>query len=708
MNRPAAVSTNTFKILAYNAHFKSAFGLPSGGKSHLIDFVALKDKPAFFETYSKWQGPHDFTQSFSIHCAMSMVTDLKMYCRLEVLPIKAEDTDKVVFLITFEEAKEQDTQPSENEFLEGMRDIYFRIDLKGGINTMSLAAIELMGYDSFDEIIGANFFEKLSLGAKSLEETKLWKELNRQDGKVYDYEINLPRPSGRRAVLECNIRFYYGVNLEVKGIEGYATDVTANRLLIAELKRTLNFTTSLLQSLPTPLMYKDKDLAFEGCNQAFSDLTGISQADIIGKKAGDIWPPEFAVLSEQKEREALKSNLFQVFEGSITNKQGGKLSVIMVTACYPGSSGKPAGVISSLLDITARKAIELAINKQKEEISRENRSLKKLINPHLRKSIMVGNSKLIMELYDQVAQAARTNMPVLIEGESGTGKELVAKEIHRQSERADNKLIPVNCGAIPRELTESTFFGHVKGAFTGALEANEGHIRAADGGTLFLDEVNSIAMEKQAKLLRVLESGEVMPVGGTTYVKSNFRLISAANQDLETMVEQGKMRTDFYYRLKVFCIKVPPLRERKEDIPMLTYHFLNQFKDEHKESYEPTKQYITKELFQKLMAYDFPGNIRELRNILFVFFTSGNLILKPQENKEAPQVLTEHASCPIPQMEYDKEAPLKDVMANIEKTYITQMIKRYKYNHTQVAHHLGVSRKTLYNKYRAHSIDYKK
>ena len=636
---------------------------------------------------------------------MCLKTGLKILCKLDVKPIETSRGQESVFLVTIKPTQKTTTTVHER-FLDGMREIYFKVGLDGYIHQMSPAVLKIMGYESLNEIIGTKLFKDLPLKANSLQETKLWQALLTKGGKICRYEITLPKSDGSKALLESNVQFYYSDQFKIEGVEGFATDVTSNRELIAELKSTLNLTKSLLQALPNPIMYKNKKLVFEGCNQAFSDLTGISQEDIRGKKAKEIWSNEFAIIAEQKELETLKTGDFQVFEGYITDAKKNRIAVIMITACYPGPKGKPAGVISSFLDITARKTIELAIKKHEEGLSKENASLRRIINPHLRKTVMVGSSQSVMGLYNQIAQAAKTNMPVLIEGESGTGKELVAMEIHRNSDRSKKDVIAVNCSAIPHELTESIFFGHTKGAFTGALNNSKGYIRAADGGTLFLDEINSIPLEKQAKLLRVLESGEVTPVGGSIPAKSDFRLISASNQDLEELVKQGSIRTDFFYRLKVLSIKVPPLRERKEDIPMLAYHFLNQFKQEHPEVYSSDKKFISRELFNKLTEYDFPGNIRELKNVLFQFFATGNLVLSPfPEKKTLVPQKAETAGRPL-DLEFSQDGSLKEVMSDVEKRLILQLLDRYRYNRTQVAKHLLIGRKTLYNKMKYHGIDY--
>lgn len=700
LEQPAAVSNNTFQIIASNSLFKDAFGTLSPGRNHLIDFIVKDDRDLFLKSSSKWGALRDGTP-LDIQCTMPLKTGIKTEVKITVQPVSEIPGSN--FLVTFQKAIAPKRIPiHKNDYLEGMREIHFRLDTNGVVCEINPAVLDILGYKTLDDVLGQNLLHALGYEAQSLKETRLWETLKKRNGKIDRLEMFLPKANDNNVSTECHVRYFYDQDLKIAGIEGFATDVTDNQLLIKELKETLGFTRALLKAIPTPLMYKNKDLVFEGCNQAFTDLTGISNEDIQGKSAADVWPAEFVAISEQKEMAALSENLFQIFEGTIENHNNEKITIIMVTACYPGSDGEPAGIISSFLDITARKAVELALKKQEEGIWKENQSLKKIVNPHLKKSVMVGTSRQILKLYDKIHQCAKTNMPVLIEGESGVGKELVAIEIHRNSDKKDGPIIPVNCGALTKGLEESMFFGHKKGAFTGADEDRIGCIQAADGGTLFLDEVNSIAIEKQAKLLRVLESGEVTPLGSNTPIKSNFRLISASNQDLKQMTIDGTLRGDLYYRLKGLEVMVPPLRERREDIPMLAYHFLQQFKQEEgtAKEFKSTKQYLNKDLFKVLESYRFPGNIRELRNILYQYFLTDELIINEPEKQPDPEPEKEIATVeqtPV-NIDYNQEAPLNDVVEMVEKEYISHLLAKYKHNQTKVAKHLKIHRKTLYNK----------
>ncbi len=225
---------------------------------------------------------------------------------------------------------------------------------------------------------------------------------------------------------------------------------------------------------------------------------------------------------------------------------------------------------------------------------------------------IIGQSPEIQEIVDIVRQVAPTDITVLITGESGVGKEVVMNALHAASKRADRALVKVNCGAIPEGLIESELFGHEKGSFTSAVEARKGYFEIADGGTIFLDEIGEMPIATQVKLLRVLENGEYMRVGASTPRKADVRVIAATNKDLEFEVRQKKFRADLYFRLRSVNIQVPPLRERKEDIPLLVEHIIKEFTDKNRMTFEG----FTDDATEMLLQYDWPGNVRELRNVL--------------------------------------------------------------------------------------------
>ncbi|MFQ5598250.1 MAG: sigma 54-interacting transcriptional regulator [Nitrospiria bacterium] len=306
---------------------------------------------------------------------------------------------------------------------------------------------------------------------------------------------------------------------------------------------------------------------------------------------------------------------------------------------------------------------------------------------------MVGKSQKMQTIYDLIPKIAKTNATVLIEGESGTGKELVAHSIHQYSIREDKPFIRVNCAALAESLLESELFGHVRGAFTGAVSHKLGRFELADGGTLFLDEIGEISISTQAKLLRVIQEGEIEKVGDSRRIKVDIRLISATNKDLKKAVETGEFRQDLYYRLRVVPISLPPLRERKDDIPLLVEHFIGRA---NKEMGRKVSR-VSKEAMDILIDYDFPGNIRELENIIehaMVFCTGDSLEtehlqkdIKPSRNALIGTV-----------------AEKNDPIQAMEKELILNVLHQTDWNYKKTADKLKMSRTTLWRKLKAYSI----
>lgn len=257
-----------------------------------------------------------------------------------------------------------------------------------------------------------------------------------------------------------------------------------------------------------------------------------------------------------------------------------------------------------------RLVVEKAL--EKKILTQENRRLRSELRTRARSRSLVGASASMQKVYDLVAQVASTKTNVLISGESGTGKELVARAIHDQSDRRDRPFVAVNCGAIPENLLESELFGHVKGAFTGAIQSKAGLFETADGGTLFLDEIGELPASLQVKLLRVLQDKCVRRVGGNTDRSIDVRIVAATNRDLAEEVEAGRFRDDLYYRLNVIQVPLPSLRERMEDVPLLLHHFLEKYGRE----FDKEVEGFSDEALEKIQAYPWPGNVRELENMV--------------------------------------------------------------------------------------------
>jgi DNA-binding NtrC family response regulator len=295
---------------------------------------------------------------------------------------------------------------------------------------------------------------------------------------------------------------------------------------------------------------------------------------------------------------------------------------------------------------------------------------------------LVGASAAMAQVRALVHTAARTEAHVLIEGETGTGKEVVARAIHRLGRRAAAPFVPVNCAAVPETLAESEFFGHARGAFTGALEARPGALRLADGGTLFLDELEELPQVLQAKLLRVVQDREVRPLGASSVRRVDLRIVAAANRDLWRMVEAGQFRRDLYYRLRVFAITLPPLRQRREDLPPLIEHFIARFNRAHGTTFAlPPAGAL-----RALLEHPWPGNVRELENVL-----ESLLVLAGAEGVELAELLAR------------RQAPAAGLVVD-ERARIVRVLDEHRWNRQRAAAALGISRVTLWRRMERHGI----
>lgn len=340
---------------------------------------------------------------------------------------------------------------------------------------------------------------------------------------------------------------------------------------------------------------------------------------------------------------------------------------------------------------------------QQRKLQYENRELKRALKQQSGFANMVGKSEEMLKVFDLVTQVAQSRSTVLIQGESGTGKELVAKAIHANSSRSKKAFVTVNSGSLPADLLESTLFGHLKGAFTSAVASKKGLFEVADQGSIFFDEIGSVGLETQAKLLRVIQEKEFMRLGGVDTIKVDARIIAATNVDLKALVEQGTFREDLFYRLNVISVQLPPLRERKEDIPLLVDHFLKKFSQENHKTFGP----VSPEIMRLLVQYDWPGNVRELENVVeraVVLSTSGDLSreLISLEVKPASTIPKTNGT---PAMD---GKPLYEILDTFERDVILQMLESVNWSQTEAAERFGLPLSTLNSKVKRLGIDAKR
>ncbi len=336
------------------------------------------------------------------------------------------------------------------------------------------------------------------------------------------------------------------------------------------------------------------------------------------------------------------------------------------------------------LAITVEKALE------RRSLRREVKELRAEVRDRYNFSNIVGRSKPMQHLFEVIKRiAARRDASALIIGSTGTGKELVARAIHYNSDRRDAPFVPINCSAIPETLLESELFGHQKGAFTGAHETRRGLIEEAQGGTVFLDEINTLSQSLQVKLLRVLQERVVRRVGGRENLQIDIRLVSASNMDLEEAVKRGEFRQDLFYRLNVVPVRLPDLKDRREDIPLLVHHFLQKFAKQHN---EPPRRFSS-EAMRVLMTHTWPGNVRELENAVEHALTMGSDELLTSD--DLPVSITS------PERDILEEAILDNAsLAEVERRYIVRVLEKMDGHQIKTAQILGIDRRTLYRRLR--------
>lgn len=339
-----------------------------------------------------------------------------------------------------------------------------------------------------------------------------------------------------------------------------------------------------------------------------------------------------------------------------------------------------------LYDITERKQAQLVMEEREEYLRKENVRLRATLTDRYKFGDIIGKSSVMQEVYETIINAAASDAAVIVYGESGTGKELIASAIHDNSDRSQEQLVYINCGAIPEDLIESEFFGYKKGAFSGAVQDKHGFFDIANHGTLFLDEVGEISLNMQVKLLRAIEGNGYTPIGSTEIKHSDIRIIAATNRDLKQQVKEGAMRQDFFYRIHIIPVHLPPLRERKEDIPLLVEHFMAGYDQE-------KAPLLTPHHYKALQGYDWPGNVRELQNSLNRFVTLGKLDFMGEDlgTNSADDALTGI------DMELHGRS-LAELVEEVERNILLQACEQHNYHQGNTASALKVDRKTLYRK----------
>jgi len=448
-------------------------------------------------------------------------------------------------------------------------------------------------------------------------------EASLEKGAPSKVEYRIVMADGRVKVLEEHWKVFRDEERRPVRLVGTCSDITERKQVEEALRQSEQRFRVALEGSPTTVFSQDRDLRY---TWVYNPQEGMSEEDILGKTDEELFGPEIADRMTAVKRKVLETGRPTRQEFSLTAR--GKIYYCDITIePLRDATGSVIGVNCACVDVTHLREITEELRLAKEKLSEEKLYLEQAINSELGFGEIIGRSGAIKEVMEKVGQVAPIDATVLLLGETGTGKELVARALHRMSNRQANSFIKLNCAAIPSGLLESELFGHEKGAFTGAVAKKIGRLELADQGTLFLDEIGEIPLDLQPKLLRVLQDQEFERLGSTRTLKVNFRLVAATNRNLLQMAKQGEFRSDLYYRLNVFPIHLPALRERREDIRLLIDHFVRKYALRMNKVITS----IPAKTMETLVRWDWPGNIRELENLVerSVILTPGSVLQTP-------------------------------------------------------------------------------
>jgi PAS domain S-box-containing protein len=486
------------------------------------------------------------------------------------------------------------------------------------------------------------------------------------------------RKDGSTFPVELNMRL---IHLEREYCVAISRDITERKKAEDALRQSEERFRVALKHSPISVFNQDRDLRYTWMyNPTVSEASGY-----LGKTPFDLFGPEEAERMAEVRRRVLDTGVGVRHDVEITDA-GKKHFFDTTIEPLLNSSGAVIGITAASMDVTELRETTEALRVAKRKLTEEKLYLEQEIDTELGFGEIIGQSKALQEVMKHVGKVASSNATVLLLGETGTGKELVARAIHRLSQRHNNSFIKMNCAAIPSGLLESELFGNERGAFTGAISKKIGRLELADNGTLFLDEIGEIALSLQPKLLRVLQDQEFERLGGNHTIKVNFRLIAATNADLSDRVRESEFRSDLFYRLNVFPIHVPPLRERREDIRLLVEHFVQKCARRMNKSITS----VPKKTMDALMAWDWPGNVRELENFVerSVILTQGSVLVAPVNVLESTVTVGEAATS-------------DQTLESAEREYIIRALRE---SHGQIggprgaAMRLGLKRTTLQSK----------
>ncbi len=449
----------------------------------------------------------------------------------------------------------------------------------------------------------------------------------------------------------------------------------------------------LADLLPQTIFEADARGAFTFVNRYGLEMLAAGSAEeMAALTVGGIFAPETQTMALQAIDEAMAGDGPLEFEAMVRQADQAPFPA-MVYISPITRAGTSIGLRGLLFDLTAIRKAEEALRASEAHLRKENLLLRHSMKDAGRFGRIIGRSAVMHAVFEVVLKAAESSANVIVYGESGTGKELVAQTIHELSDRRDRRFVPVNCGAIPDNLMESEFFGYKKGAFTGASKDKPGLLAEAEGGTLFLDEIGEIGLGLQVKLLRAIEGGGYTPIGSSEVVIPDIRIIAATNRQLREEVRKGNLREDFYYRIHIIPVRLPPLRERREDIVPLIQHFLQEFSDG--ESVPVMPEHVMRSMRNRA----WPGNIRELQNAVHRYIT-----LNSVEPDDHPRAADQDSRPVFDAAVLSIDKSLAEVMEHYEKEHLLRVLTENQWHRSRVARILGIDRRTLFRKISKHGL----
>jgi PAS domain S-box-containing protein len=491
--------------------------------------------------------------------------------------------------------------------------------------------------------------------------------------------------------------FFTAVRMTLEGkryLLGMGTDLTEIKKIENELLKSEQKYKAIFQNAVEGIYQSTVSGKFIDANPAMANLLGWDSIEDLKLHVKDIKKQIYVSYKDRQEfiRQLKTNQKVAGFETQFYRKDGTKTWVSIFATLIQGDDETQKHIEGIVTDINEQKRITKELLEREASLKKENIRLRSNLKDRYKFCDIIGKSAIMQKVYETIIKASATDANVIIYGDSGTGKELVAQAIHQLSDRKDRAFVPVHCGAIPENLLESELFGYKKGAFTGADIDKKGFLEIAEGGTLFLDELGEISLNIQIKLLRVLEGKAYTPVGSTKAHNTNIRIVAATNKNLKQQVTLGLMREDLYYRIHIIPLYMPPLKDRREDIPLLIEHFIKLYaKDD-----SPPK--LTGKNLEALLNYDWPGNVRELQNVLQRFTTLDTIVL-PNQGAEPDKGMI-----PTKEKTTTKGRNYQILISEFEKSLFLASLENHRWHRQKAAASLGLPLRTFYRKMKSLGI----